>query len=410
MGIIPYKTFTFDGVSSGTYGVYLTGEGVFNAPERAVEMISIPGRNGDYAMDQGRFENIEVTYKAGMYDVNESNFASKMSAFRNWICSKEGYVRLEDEYNPGEYRMAVYKSGLEVEHQGLINGEFDLVFDCKPQRWLTLGETASSIISGGSLNNPTYFDAEPLLAIKGYGDISFNGFEVSVENVLLGDVTIADSQNVFEASATFTYDPTLFNNGDPINVSGFLSGTLKGKTLSSGTVSSSDSNASFVTTVSALHGSVRQDFDTNVNVQLTVGTSATVTNTLSVTGVQSFPSLTQSWSIAESIVHNASAGTIDISITGSATTSDVSYTASLDSFKMYLLNIVGNSTKSALGNPTYIDCELGECYMIHNGEIVSLNGLIDLGSELPFLAPGSNTITYDNTVTELKVTPRWWEV
>ena len=53
MGLAPYNTFTFDGKSSADFGVYLTGEGVFNAPERAVEMLSIPGRNGDYALDPG---------------------------------------------------------------------------------------------------------------------------------------------------------------------------------------------------------------------------------------------------------------------------------------------------------------------------------------------------------------------
>ena len=65
MGIAPYKSFTFDGVSSLNYGVYLTGTGVFNAPARAVEMVEIPGRNGNFALDKGRFENIQVTYNTG---------------------------------------------------------------------------------------------------------------------------------------------------------------------------------------------------------------------------------------------------------------------------------------------------------------------------------------------------------
>ena len=62
-----YKALEYDGVSSRTYGVYITGEAVYNAPERDVEMITIPGRNGAFALDNGRFENIEVTYRAGIY-------------------------------------------------------------------------------------------------------------------------------------------------------------------------------------------------------------------------------------------------------------------------------------------------------------------------------------------------------
>ena len=68
------------------------------------------------------------------------------------------------------------------------------------------------------------------------------------------------------------------------------------------------------------------------------------------------------------------------------------------------------STISRLGNPTYIDCDIGEAYLINAGTPISLNQYIDLGSKLPTLAPGSNAITYDNTITDLKITPRWWKV
>ena len=109
-----YKAFSFDNVSSRNYGVYITSEAVYNAPERDVEMIAIPGRNGAYVLDNGRFENIEIKYPAGIFADNETDFAQAVSDFRNFLCSKKGYFRLEDEYNPDEYRMALYKSGLEV--------------------------------------------------------------------------------------------------------------------------------------------------------------------------------------------------------------------------------------------------------------------------------------------------------
>ena len=70
----------------------------------------------------------------------------------------------------------------------------------------------------------------------------------------------------------------------------------------------------------------------------------------------------------------------------------------------------GNSTKAVSGVPIYIDCDLGEAYIIIDGEYVSLNHRIDLGSDLPKLGVGENEITFDNTITELKVTPRWWKV
>ena len=99
-------------------------------------MITIPGRNGSFALDNGRFQNIEVSYPAGIYADTEADFRQAISDFRNFLCSRVGYVRLTDEYNPDEYRMAVYKSGLEVDPAMLKAGEFTITFDCKPQRWL----------------------------------------------------------------------------------------------------------------------------------------------------------------------------------------------------------------------------------------------------------------------------------
>ena len=61
-----YKELTFDGENSGDYGIYITGAGTFNAPQRDVDLVTIPGRNGSFALDHGRFENIEVTYPAGL--------------------------------------------------------------------------------------------------------------------------------------------------------------------------------------------------------------------------------------------------------------------------------------------------------------------------------------------------------
>ena len=150
-----FKKLYFDGQSSGNYGVYISGEGTFNAPKRDVEMVSIPGRNGDLALDKGRFENIEGTYKAGLFGVDEADFAEAISDFRNFLCSRKGYVRLEDDYNPDEYRMAVYKSGLEVDAKQLKAGEFDIVFDCKPQRWLKSGEEAVTIGEWGETETVT---------------------------------------------------------------------------------------------------------------------------------------------------------------------------------------------------------------------------------------------------------------
>lgn len=413
MGIAPYKTFIFDGESSIGYGVYLTGEGVFNAPERAVEMITIPGRNGAFALDQGRFENIEITYKAGMVDVNESNFADKMSAFRNWLCSKVGYCRLEDDYNPNEFRMAVFKNGIEVDHDFLIAGEFEITFECKPQRWLTSGETQQAITSGGTITNPTPFDSLPLLAVKGYGDIDLDGYELTVNNSLYGDFYMYDG-DAWTTTKVYDIDIDTVNTSDTVELSGtFVCRLGSGGLMGNATVS--DSNTSFSSTlgywqiVRYPYIGYASQLTTNFSTSITIGTNKTVTNTATVVATCLSPYGTITYTITQTIQYDKTASTVTVTETGTYSTS-LSILVAIDS-ESGTMTMLAHSTASALGNPTYIDCDLGECYRyLSNGNLMTLNNVVEFGSDLPVLSPGTHTITFDGTVTELKIAPRWWKL
>ena len=60
----PFEYLTFNGKNSAEFGVWISGGGTYNAPARDVEMVSVPGRNGDISYDNGRFQNVAVTYPA----------------------------------------------------------------------------------------------------------------------------------------------------------------------------------------------------------------------------------------------------------------------------------------------------------------------------------------------------------
>lgn len=408
-----FKGFEFDGESSKDYGVYITGEAVYNAPTRDVEMISIPGRNGAFALDGGRFENIEVTYPAGIFADDETNFAEAISDFRNYLCSRNGYVRLSDEYHPNEYRMAIYKSGLEVSPAQLKAGEFNIVFDCKPQRWLTAGETEITVADGETLANPTLFDASPLLEVKGYGTISFGNYAIELENVSMGNVTIVDSFNFTGSETVINVSSAFLNTGDTISISSMLLEWFLWRNVSSVTSVGFDSTADSATGVtsdfSGLYG--RYCYTKFPSISFTNGTSGSYSNMTTINGHYTIGSTSTSFTatITTSVTYNATAGTITISRTANNVPSQVRITYNDDN--SVVGDITGDSTKSALGDPTYIDCDIAEAYRIESsGEIVSLNRYIDLGSNLPKLAKGNNLFALDNTITELKIVPRWWKI
>ena len=409
-----YKSLSFDGEDSRNYGVYITGEAVYNAPERDVEMITIPGRNGSFALDKGRFQNIEVSYPAGIFAETEADFREAISDFRNFLCSRNGYVRLQDEYNPDEYRMAVYKFGLEVDPAMLKAGEFKITFDCKPQRWLTSGESAVTIAnSGDTITNPTLFESSPLLEIYGYGDISFNGFTISLENATLGQITITEGGQFYIVGRTKTFQINQgeFNIGDAIDVPelSFYYGISNyyGDPKITSLNKDSESLAGATTTVT-LDSSYSNPYYKMTSIfpaiSLSVGTSVKKQNDILLSGTLDNSTTFNNQRYSPYLDYDAVAGTITLG-----------YTSFINKIGTMMANttissVSGVSTVSLIGNPTYADCDLGECYMIKDNTPVSLNQYIDLGSKLPILASGPNPITYDNTITELKVQPRWWKV
>ena len=409
-----YKSLSFDGVESRNFGVYITGEAVYNAPQRDVEMISIPGRSGAFALDKGRFENIEVTYPAGIFADNEADFAQAVSDFRNYLCSRNGYCRLVDEYNPEEYRMAIYKSGLDVSPAQLKAGEFNLVFDCKPQRYLMSGEAAIEISDGDTLLNPTLFESSPLLEIEGSGSVSFNGYSIDLGVPVIGNISLS----YIRQTLLYTLrDVSALNAGDVITVSGLkmsierkYDSTANPYSLSniqgagwSGCYVTGDISGSYNNKTLQLITTF-PDFSFNYGTAWSKAVTSTALVGINVSGGGS-----REYTIGDTITISYNG---DRSITISVTSADESG-APQPARKTPSNNrprITAYSTMEYDAGTIYCDCEIGEFYRIADGEVISMNHIGDLGSDLPKLASGVNTITYDNTITSLNVHPRWWKV
>lgn len=409
MAVVPtgniFKSLEFDGESSKGYGVYITGAAVYNAPEREVEMITIPGRNGSFALDHGRFQNIEVTYPAGIFADNELDFAQAVSVFRNFLCSKKGYCRLTDDYNPDEYRMAIYKSGLEVTPATLTAGQFNITFECKPQRFLMSGESAVSVASGDTIFNPTLFESSPMLEVTGYGTINIGDQSMAVDNSLLGEVKISTAKSERTYTATATIQTSNLNTGDSIyckdslyflltisGVSNSINVTVQSVTNGTYTyrkLSSREAEVRIIPTLPTYaNGSFRQDIAT---ASLTINVGGTDYNcTYTVT--------TQYKSDQTMLTTGQKGGTWPS--TSLLTTST----------RCYLPAFYGDSTKSVMPTPMYIDLDLGEAYGEVNGEMLSFNNTVSMPAKLPTLASGTNMISYSNTVTALKIIPHWWKI
>jgi len=168
---------SFGGVSTADYKCICNGSESFGAPERDVEKVSIPGRNGDLTFDNGRFKDVTIKYAMFFEDILE------FEDFKNKVLALRGAQKLYDSHHPDEYRMASISGAMEPSVGGYLNAycSLELNLTMYPQRYLQSGETAIAMASGAMITNPTQFDAKPLVMVYGTGNVNIGGKSIYVE-------------------------------------------------------------------------------------------------------------------------------------------------------------------------------------------------------------------------------------
>ena len=218
--------FTYGGRRSDEYGVTISGGGTYSAPARDMTEVVIPGKNGHMLLDNGRFENITVTYPGWL----ARTFEGRFDEFRAAMAASPGYKRLEDTYNPEEFRLAAFRSGIAPD-TGPLNrsGRFDITFDCRPERWLKSGEewtepvmpcgNVADLVGGGAEVDDGY-DMSPYMTLNtGFDATLVVTPEPNHQISELADLMIDDDKYALHAtngSQTFTTNtilPQLISTG-----------------------------------------------------------------------------------------------------------------------------------------------------------------------------------------------------
>lgn len=174
----------WDGKNSDSYGIIVTKYPDYKKPTRKTDVYSVPGRNGDIIMQQDAWENVNQPYEIATN--GNGGTAADSSNVSEWLFSADGYCRLSDSFDTTHFRLAYCSNGYDVENLMGVMGRAKIVFDCKPQRFLITGETPVTIsTSGQTINNPTEFNARPLLKVIGGGSsgtLTINGTVFTISN------------------------------------------------------------------------------------------------------------------------------------------------------------------------------------------------------------------------------------
>lgn len=375
-----------NGIKSNDYGVIISGGGTYATPRRKVTSTQVPGRNGDIQYDENAFENCIVTYPCGI----AKGFESDYLPFIRKLKAQPVYSKITDTYHPQYFRYGTVIEEMVPEVGTILrSGKFDLQFDCKPQRFLTSGDT------------PTSYTPTPKTLPATY---SFADFPAGFQNQLItltrdAGYTTSDIQNMefligtgASTSATQvsveveSMDPffAVYADQDPLNyVWSIMSQTgasyMKNFPLSHGLITWTGANVWVV---------IARVPEAKIYIDNTLALDYDYFNEFSLTNPTDYT--------AQPLIR-----------------AEVSST-----FDDYLFGINGcylryNAAAVTEGvTALTLDADTMNCYALPadntTGEIVNCNKYVELSNWSLKLEPGANDILVGNYCDKLNVTPRWW--
>ena len=159
--------FTYNGVSSLDMGLRIESKNVFSAPQYEKKFQSIPGRDGDLILPNGRYPNVQITYSVFLPAKTLPELSEKLTAVKAWLYTEpDRYHELRDSYDTETFRRAVINTQLDIEDQLNKIGVFTVSFSCLPFKYLNSGTVPVRITASPfALTNPTAFKAKPYIKV-----------------------------------------------------------------------------------------------------------------------------------------------------------------------------------------------------------------------------------------------------
>lgn len=203
---------TWDGITSDSLNCIVERYPIYTVPRRKQSAISVPGRNGDLLLQQQAYSNYIQAYDVYLSGPrNGSKMPEVAQAVAAWL-NVGGYRKLVDDYTPGSYRMAFFQGPLELENTLNLYGRATIEFNCKPQRFLNGGDAAQTIsTSGGTITNPTAFNAKPLITVYGSGEAMLQvGEYVCTLSSIDESITLdSDTENAYSGATNLNNTVTI---------------------------------------------------------------------------------------------------------------------------------------------------------------------------------------------------------
>lgn len=164
--------FSFNFLGKDSYedfGIEIYNRPVNPLPERNVDFIPIPGRSGSLTIDYKTYNDSTIAINCFLR--NQENYQEQFKLIKQWLSSGKGDLIFSDE--PSLKYIAFCVNKIDFTQPYVNFGEFAIVFECKPFKYL-VNNNLITMIASGTIFNPGTVNSKPVIKIYGSGDITLN--------------------------------------------------------------------------------------------------------------------------------------------------------------------------------------------------------------------------------------------
>jgi len=198
--------FTYKGIRSDAMHLQIENNLRFTAPRRNVDLISVPGRDGELLLDQGRFEPVNQQIPCRMVLPTGQNVEQAASQLHNWLSTDVGYHNFTWSGDPDFVYKAMVNEGFNTQRVMEKYGRTVLKFRFHPIKYLASSLIERPVANNSVINNPYAVEAKPRLRIVGGGReirINVGGQEVVLTDIPeTGCIIDTETQMITNAAGT----------------------------------------------------------------------------------------------------------------------------------------------------------------------------------------------------------------
>lgn len=160
----PY--FEFNGHKSIDKNLYLLNEMELTIPESDLRFDEVDGRQGAIIYDNEREKDIIKTFPMELRKEAGKSLFQQVREITHWLKEPKRYSRLLFSEDPEYFYEGIFHSQVRILDRWRDHFDVALPFRCKPVMFRLDGQTAVSILSGRTLENPESIPSLPIIQFR----------------------------------------------------------------------------------------------------------------------------------------------------------------------------------------------------------------------------------------------------